>query len=111
MATSAEIDIEPQEIEARADEFETAPAGKVIAWAVERFSGNLVVATSFQDLVLVDLAVGAFSLQVIDGLAQEGPLVLQRLGTGAPRCLLGAAARQRAPRAHSTAFRRRRFHK
>ncbi len=57
MATSADIDIEPQEIEARADEFETAPAGKVIAWAVERFGGGVSLACSFQDCVIVDLAV------------------------------------------------------
>ena len=41
VATSAEIEIEPQEIETRAYEFEAAPAGKVIAWAVERFGGGL----------------------------------------------------------------------
>jgi phosphoadenosine phosphosulfate reductase len=37
--------------------FETAPAGKVIAWAVERFGSSLVLASSFQELVLIDLAV------------------------------------------------------
>lgn len=35
-----------------------APASKVVAWAVERFGGDLVLAASFQDVVLVDLAVG-----------------------------------------------------
>ena len=57
MATSAGIDIEPQEIEALADEFETAPAGKVIGWAVERFGGGVSLACSFQDCVIIDLAV------------------------------------------------------
>jgi phosphoadenosine phosphosulfate reductase len=38
-------------------EFESAPAGKVISWAVERFGSSLTLACSFQDIVLVDLAV------------------------------------------------------
>ncbi len=38
--------------------FETATAGTVLEWALERFGPRLVVASSFQDLVLVDLAVG-----------------------------------------------------
>jgi phosphoadenosine phosphosulfate reductase len=57
VATSAEIDIEPQEIEARALEFEAAPAGKVIAWAIERFGSGVSLACSFQDCVIIDLAV------------------------------------------------------
>jgi len=56
VATSVGIGIEPQEIEARAEELEGAPAGKVIAWAVERFGGGVSLACSFQDCVIVDLA-------------------------------------------------------
>ncbi len=37
-------------------EFETAPASKVIRWAVEEFGGDLVLAASFEDIVLIDLA-------------------------------------------------------
>lgn len=37
--------------------FETAPASKVLRWAVETFGDDLVLACSFQDIVLVDLAV------------------------------------------------------
>ncbi len=37
--------------------FQTAPASKVIEWAVERFGTSLLLACSFQDIVLVDLAV------------------------------------------------------
>ncbi len=33
-----------------------APAAKVIEWAVERFGRDLVLAASFQDVVLIDLA-------------------------------------------------------
>lgn len=41
---------------ARADaDLEHAPAGKVIGWAVERFGPSVVVACSFQDIVVVDL--------------------------------------------------------
>jgi phosphoadenosine phosphosulfate reductase len=36
-------------------EFETAPVGKVIAWAVEKFGDGLVLAASFEDVVLIDL--------------------------------------------------------
>lgn len=57
MAISAGIEIEPQELAARASEFESAPAGSVIAWAVERFGSGLSLACSFQDCVIIDLAV------------------------------------------------------
>ena len=36
---------------------ETAPAGHVIEWAVDRFGSSMGLAASFQDLVLIDLAV------------------------------------------------------
>lgn len=36
---------------------ETAPAGKIVEWAVDRFGKDLVLAASFQDVVLIDLAV------------------------------------------------------
>jgi phosphoadenosine phosphosulfate reductase len=39
--------------------FEHRSPGEVIAWAVERFGEDLVFACSFQDLVLLDLAVKA----------------------------------------------------
>jgi phosphoadenosine phosphosulfate reductase len=34
---------------------ETAPAGKVVSWCLERFGGSVVAAASFQDVVLIDL--------------------------------------------------------
>ncbi|HUO49823.1 MAG TPA: phosphoadenylyl-sulfate reductase [Acidimicrobiales bacterium] len=46
-----------EELAARSAEFETAPASNAIAWAVERFGGDVVLACSFQDVVVVDLAV------------------------------------------------------
>ncbi len=36
--------------------FETAPPSKVIAWAVDTFGDDLVLAASFEDIVLIDLA-------------------------------------------------------
>jgi phosphoadenosine phosphosulfate reductase len=36
-------------------EFETAPASKVIRWAVDEFGDELVLAASFEDIVLIDL--------------------------------------------------------
>jgi phosphoadenosine phosphosulfate reductase len=38
------------------DEFETAPASRVIRWAVDTFGDDLVLAASFEDVVLIDLA-------------------------------------------------------
>lgn len=59
MVVGARTGFDPVEIAARAEEFETSPAGKVISWAVERFGSRVCVACSFQDCVLVDLAVRA----------------------------------------------------
>jgi len=36
-------------------QLETAPAGQVISWALERFGHSMVLACSFQDVVIVDL--------------------------------------------------------
>ena len=35
--------------------FETSPASRVIAWAAETFDGRIVLASSFQDAVMLDL--------------------------------------------------------
>ena len=48
-----ELDI----LAAASAELETAPASKIIRWATDRFGGDLVYACSFQDVVLLDLAV------------------------------------------------------
>ena len=45
------------EIETAAARLETAPASKSIEWAVDRFGKDLVLAASFQDVALIDLAV------------------------------------------------------
>ena len=47
------------DLEAQSAEFETASPGEVLSWAVERFNGDVVVASSFEDPVLVHLAVTA----------------------------------------------------
>jgi phosphoadenosine phosphosulfate reductase len=47
------------ELEAKDREFQTAPAGKVLNWAVETFGDGLVLAASFEDVVLIDLATKA----------------------------------------------------
>ena len=44
------------ELEAVTREFETAPASKVVKWAVDTFGDGLVLAASFEDVVLIDLA-------------------------------------------------------
>src|SRR5665213_3607562 len=45
------------ELAERSAAFESAAAGSVIAWATERFGSRLALACSFQDAVIVDLAV------------------------------------------------------
>lgn len=39
-------------------QLEAAPAGHAVRWAIDRFGRELVLAASFQDVVLIDLAVG-----------------------------------------------------
>ena len=57
MGADVETMIDLEELAVRAAEFETAPAGKVMRWAVERFGGAVSLACSFQDCVIIDLAV------------------------------------------------------
>ncbi len=45
------------ELAAQSRTFETQPASEVVRWARERFGDGLVMAASFQDCVLVDVAV------------------------------------------------------
>lgn len=45
------------ELAEQSDAMESAPAGLVIAWAVERYGRGLALASSFQDAVLIDIAV------------------------------------------------------
>lgn len=52
---TAELLAEIAEADARLAD---TPASEVIRWAVERFGEGVVVASSFQDVVLIDLAVG-----------------------------------------------------
>jgi phosphoadenosine phosphosulfate reductase len=44
-----------EDLEIIGKEFETAPASKVIRWAVDTFGESLVLAASFEDVVLIDL--------------------------------------------------------
>lgn len=57
MITGADVQIDLRELAAASAELEHAPAGKVVAWATERFGGSLALACSFQDCVVVDIAV------------------------------------------------------
>ncbi len=57
MGAGVEARIDLEELASRSSEFETAPAGKVMGWAGERFGGALSLACSFQDCVIIDLAV------------------------------------------------------
>ncbi|MGP0032045.1 MAG: phosphoadenylyl-sulfate reductase [Acidimicrobiales bacterium] len=48
--------VTPEELAGLNEDFETAPAAKVISWAVDTFGDELVMAASFEDVVLIDLA-------------------------------------------------------
>ncbi len=49
--------VDRDELARRNAEFETAPAGKAITWALESFGRSLALAASFEDIVLIDLVV------------------------------------------------------
>ena len=53
-APPSELVEELADVDAR---FATAPASAVVGWAVDRFGKDLVLAASFQDVVLIDLVV------------------------------------------------------
>ncbi len=63
MGTST-VDCEPDvravrdEMAEVSERFETAPPGLIVAWAVERFGSKVALSCSFQDAVLIDIAVG-----------------------------------------------------
>ncbi len=57
VASKSELTQLREEIEEQSDAFESAPAGLIVAWAVERFGSKLAMAASFQDAVLIDIAV------------------------------------------------------
>src|SRR5215467_11452305 len=50
------VDIDLGELASVASELETKPASSAINWAWERFGSDMVLAASFQDCVLVDVA-------------------------------------------------------
>ncbi len=54
MTTSSSL---TEELAAANESLEHAPASRVIEWAADRFGTDMVLACSFQDIVLVDLAV------------------------------------------------------
>src|SRR5271163_4572905 len=62
MAKMSIVDSRPEvgELQAELDRcnrtLESAPAGKIVAWSVERFGSKLAMASSFQDAVLIDIA-------------------------------------------------------
>jgi phosphoadenosine phosphosulfate reductase len=52
----AEDTLSADELTSLNADFETAPASTVIRWAVDTFGADLVLAASFEDVVLIDLA-------------------------------------------------------
>jgi phosphoadenosine phosphosulfate reductase len=54
-ATVTDPQLHAEDLDALNRAFESAPAGKVIDWAVETFGSSLVLAASFEDIVLIDL--------------------------------------------------------
>ncbi len=57
--TRSLVDIDLAELSRASSDLERRPAGDAIKWAYERFDGRVVLAASFQDTVLIDVAVKA----------------------------------------------------
>ncbi len=57
MTSTSELAQLREEMDEQSAAFETAPAGLIVAWAVERFGTKLALASSFQEAVLMDIAV------------------------------------------------------
>jgi phosphoadenosine phosphosulfate reductase len=57
VASKSELTQLKEEMDEQSLAFETAPAGLVVAWAVDRFGSKLTMASSFQEAVLIDIAV------------------------------------------------------
>ena len=57
VASESELTQLREEMDEQSAAFETAPAGLVVAWAVDRFGSKLAMACSFQEAVLIDIAV------------------------------------------------------
>jgi phosphoadenosine phosphosulfate reductase len=49
-------DLVTDELETISAGFESAPASKIVRWAVDRFGDDLCIAASFQDATLIDVA-------------------------------------------------------
>jgi phosphoadenosine phosphosulfate reductase len=66
MPTSTEHAALLDELAETSARLETAAPGEIVRWAVERFDGDVLYACSFQDIVLLDIAVGVEpSLEVV----------------------------------------------
>ena len=57
VASKTELMQLQEEMDEQSAAFETAPAGLIVAWAVDRFGSKLTMASSFQEAVLIDIAV------------------------------------------------------
>ena len=57
VVTKSELGELREELDEQSRAFESAPAGLVVSWAVERFGSKLAIAASFQEAVLIDIAV------------------------------------------------------
>ncbi len=57
VADTTQLEQLREEMAEQSAAFESAPAGLVVAWAVERFGSRLALSCSFQEAVLIDLAV------------------------------------------------------
>ena len=57
VASKSELMQLKEEMDEQSAAFETAPAGLIVAWAADRFGSKLTMASSFQEAVLIDIAV------------------------------------------------------
>ncbi|MFN2608292.1 MAG: phosphoadenylyl-sulfate reductase [Acidimicrobiales bacterium] len=56
--TATDISLAPEALATVSAGFETASPGAVVAWTVEHFGDGVVLASSFENAVMIDIAVG-----------------------------------------------------
>jgi phosphoadenosine phosphosulfate reductase len=57
VADTTQLEQLREEMAEQSAAFESAPAGLIVAWAIERFGSKLALTCSFQETVLIDIAV------------------------------------------------------
>ena len=104
VASKSELMQLREEMDEQSSAFETAPAGLIVAWAVDRFGAKLAMASSFQEAVLIDIAVAGgpdhrggvprhrFALSRDPGVRRDHPVAAYDLNLTVTQPVAGAGA-------------------